>query len=1035
MKAMTSAQSRGILLVAFLAVCALTGRFPCVLRCLPEAAADSPGSAQVGKPKWIWMGQAARTAQTVHFRKEFELEAGITAAKLYATCDNEATILIDGRPVLEVNGWERVVSVDVTGSFLGRGRPKGGVGRHVLAAQGRNQEGPAGLLVSLVFELAGADKQAFSVVSDATWRASESADQGWAGLSNAAPGWQLATVVGQLGDAPWALVNEAAFAEVARQRQPSATAPETLKVAKGFRVELLYTVPKDTQGSWVNLTVDPKGRLIVSDQYGKLYRVTPPPIGSEHVEIKVEPIDVEIGEAQGLTWAFDSLYVVVNRGAKYPSGLYRVRDTDGDDRLDKVERLRLLEGGGEHGPHAVVPSPDGKSLYVVAGNATKLTELSGSLVPRIWDEDQILPYLVDGNGFMTNERAPGGAVYKVDPEGKDWVLVSTGYRNPYDMAFNRNGDLFTYDSDMEWDVNTPWYRPTRVCQADSGSDFGYRNGSGKWPAYYPDSLPPVLNIGPGSPTGVTFGYGAKFPAKYQEALYICDWSYGKLYAVHLTPDASTYKATFEEFISGRPLPLTDVVVNPQDHAMYFAVGGRKTLSGLYRVTYTGPESTARAASDPAGEDLRALRRKLEAFHGHKDPAAVELAWPYLGHPDRFIRYAARVAIEFQDATSWQERALATQDPAAALTALLALARKGDQGLQPRMLDALDRLNWDKLSLAQKLDLLRVYELTLIRMGAPDTATTARVVGRFDPLFPSKVRELNAELCKLLISLQAPGVAARSIALMGQAPTQEEQIEYASALRMLKSGWTPQLREAYFSWFLKAAQFKGGASLAGFLKAIKADAIKTLSEEEKVALKSVLEAKPDTKAAAVPVIARPFVKTWTVDELAPLVERNLNARDFDRGRSLFAATQCFACHRFANEGGTVGPDLTGVSGRFSPRDLLESIITPSKSISDQYEAANIALADGRVITGRIVNLHENVMQVNTNMLDPNGLVNVDSRQVEEIKPSSVSMMPEGLLNTLNKDEALDLMAYLLSGGDRENVVFRQGAQPGRVGDGK
>ena len=70
-----------------------------------------------------------------------------------------------------------------------------------------------------------------------------------------------------------------------------------------------------------------------------------------------------LGEAQGLLWAFDSLYVVVNRGKKYESGLYRVRDTNGDDQLDKVEQLRKIQGGGEHGPHAVVLAPDGKSLY------------------------------------------------------------------------------------------------------------------------------------------------------------------------------------------------------------------------------------------------------------------------------------------------------------------------------------------------------------------------------------------------------------------------------------------------------------------------------------------------------------------------------------------------------------------------------------------------------------------------------------------------------------------------------------------------
>ncbi len=150
---------------------------------------------------------------------------------------------------------------------------------------------------------------------------------------------------------------------------------------------------------------------------------------------------------------------------------------------------------------------------------------------------------------------------------------------------------------------------------------------------------------------MTFGYGAKFPAKYQDALYICDWSYGKLYALHLAPKGSTYAGELEEFVAGTPLALTDVVVNPKDGAMYFAVGGRNTQSGLYRVTYTGAEPTAPtgAGDRPPTVEARGLRHTLEAFHGHADSKAVEVAWPYLGHSDRFIRWAARVAIEFQDA--------------------------------------------------------------------------------------------------------------------------------------------------------------------------------------------------------------------------------------------------------------------------------------------------------------------------------------------------------------------------------------------------
>ncbi len=815
-----------------------------------------------------------------------------------------------------------------------------------------------------------------------------------------------------------------------------------IKAPNGFQVDLIYSVPQATQGSWVNMTVDPKGRLIASDQYGKLYRITLPPLGIKEGGIGVEPIDVPLGEAHGLLWAFDSLYVVVNRGRRYNSGLYRVTDTNSDDRLDKVELLRKLDGGGEHGPHAVILAPDGKSLYVVAGNATRLTEIDGSLVPRVWGEDNLLPHMVDGAGFMTNEKAPGGHICRVSPDGKHWELVAIGYRNPFDIAFNRAGELFTYDSDMEWDVNMPWYRPTRVLHVASGGDYGYRNGSGKWPPYYIDSLPPVANVGPGSPTGVTFGYNAKFPVKYQDALYLCDWSYGKLYALHLTPKGSTYTGELEEFLAGTPLALTDVVINPKDGAMYFAVGGRNTQSGLYRVTYHGSEPTVPAGLHDATAivDARGLRHTLEAFHGHQDPKAVEAAWPYLGHPDRFVRWAARVAIEFQDPSTWREKALAeVSSPEATLNALLALTRVSaqdpahrnhdtpppDAALRDQILAHLDWTNWGPLDLSTQLDLLRVYEVVLNRFGRPDDATVKRLIGRLGPYYPSPVRELNADLCQLLVYLQAPDAAAKTLALLAQAPTQEEQIHYGEALRMLKAGWTPALRQAYFTWIARSGQFKGGNSLRGFMANIRRSAIANLSDSEKAALKPILDAKPVTSAPSAPVADRPFVKEWTLDELAPALETGLKDRDYDRGRVLFAAAKCFACHRYNEEGGGLGPDLSGIAGRFSTRDLLESIVVPSKTISDQYESVTVATTDGRVITGRIVNLHGDNLMINPDMFDPNNMVNVPRSKIEEIQRSPVSMMPLGLLNTLKKDEVLDLFAYLLSRGDRQNPMFRRG----------
>ncbi|AMV17005.1 family 16 glycoside hydrolase [Planctomyces sp. SH-PL14] len=1016
-----------------------------------KGAAAKPNAANVRRlagmtqPKWIWdakrEGDNGKVTERVFFRKEFNQQGGIPSARLYVAADNKITVWIDGEKVLEHDGWTEAGSKDVTELF-NKERPGG---KHLIAIEGRNtgDDNPAGLFLSLAFESGWRD--AWNIGTDDTWQATTKETSGWEQPDFKPEGWGKAVAIADLEGGPWKLTPEKLYA-AAGLKMPTATPIDALKVAKGFQAELLYSVPKDKQGSWVNICTDPKGRLIVSDQYGGLYRVVVPPLGTTE-GLTIEKIPVDLGEAQGLLWAFDSLYVMVNKGGKYTSGFYRVRDTNGDDQLDTVEFLRELTGGGEHGPHAILLAPDGQSLYVICGNQVKFTEVVGSRVPRIWDEDQLLPRIY-GRGFMKGVAPPAGNIYKVTPDGKDWELITSGFRNQYDAAFNRAGELFTFDADMEWDMNCPWYRPTRVCHVLSGVDYGWRNGSAKWPVYYADTVPPVINIGPGSPTGVTFGYGAKFPAKYQNAFFISDWSYGKLYAVHLEPKGATYVATSEEFITGTPLPLTDVIVRPQDGAMYFAIGGRKVQSGLYRVTYTGPESTEPVTDVTPPAPEVAIRKSLEAFHGKVDPAAIDAAWKSLSHPDRVIRAAARTAIESQPVAAWQEKALAETNPQASLTALVGLVRmfprvfkpEGPEldtpppaypvenltlnPLLPKVLEALGRLDWSKLSYEQKMELCRAYTLALYRLGPVDEATRTGVTAKLDSLYPAQGRELNVMLTEMLVYLQSPTVAEKGTKLLAVAPTQEEQIDLARSLRFLTAGWTMELRKSYMEWFVKGLAYKGGANFAQFMQELKGDAVARIPEDQKKELAAIIEAVPPAQTTPISVTPRPFVKEWKMEEVAPLVEGKLTGRDFDKGRALFAAANCFGCHRFSDEGGSVGPDLTGLAGRFSRRDILESVMEPSKVISDQYAAVQIVTLDGKVVVGRIMNLAGDVLQINTNMLDPSAITPVDRKTIDEMEISKTSMMPTGLLNSCNEEELLDLMAYLLSRGDRAAPFFRK-----------
>ena len=805
----------------------------------------------------------------------------------------------------------------------------------------------------------------------------------------------------------------------------AATPVEKIKVADGFRVELLYSVPGEMQGSWVSLTKDDKGRLITCDQYGKLYRITPPPLDSTD-EIVIEPIDVELGMAQGLLYAFDSLYVNVNGRDADKQGLYRVRDTDGDDKFDSVEWLRKLNGGGEHGPHAVVLSPDGKSLYVCCGNHTNPTDFASSRVPTNYGEDQLLPRMWDAGGHAVGRMAPGGWIAKCDPDGLNWEMVACGFRNEYDIAFNEDGELFTYDADMEWDVGLPWYRPTRVNHVTSGAEFGWRSGTGKWPEYYPDSQPAVVDIGPGCPTGIVFGTGAKFPQKYQRALFISDWSYGVIYAVHLKPDGATYTGTPERFVSAAPLPATDLVV-ADDGALYFTIGGRRTQSGLYRVTYVGEQEhdVADTATD-GGQSDRKLRRTLEKLHFEGAEDAVEKAWPHLGSSDRSIRYAARLAIEHQPIQTWQRKVLeGTANTDAALQGLLALARHGDETVQGDLIRQLGKVSRN-VDERQNLEVLRILALSFIRMGEPSEQLRLPIIARLDEQFPAASKELNRELSALLVYLQADSAAEKVLDLLLNAPTQEDQVHYALVLRALKSGWTIEQRKAYFEWFVKAASHRGGHSFTGFLGNIRQEAIDTLSETEKETLKEVLAAKPETDE--IPSLEhRELVKKWTVDDLLADVEASSNGRNFAKGQLVFKEGLCFKCHRFDGQGGIVGPDLTTVGGKFNARNLLESLIEPSKVVSDQYEAMVFVMDSGKQIIGRVVNLSGDDFRVRENMLDPGKLTKVKRTKIEEMMPSPTSMMPAGLLDTFTKDEILDLVAYLRSGGNSEHPAFGEAAE--------
>ena len=262
------------------------------------------------------------------------------------------------------------------------------------------------------------------------------------------------------------------------------------------------------------------------------------------------------------------------------------------------------------------------------------------------------------------------------------------------------------------------------------------------------------------------------------------------------------------------------------------------------------------------------------------------------------------------------------------------------------------------------------------------------------------------------------------------------------LRTITSGWTPELRRQYFAWwaqkrnatqhpettlkwFTEAGRdYNDGASLTGYLAQIRRTAMSNVSQQLLAALQSVFDSwiEPTPKLTK-PKKQRAFVKNWQMSDFVADLDQAANGRNFAQGQDAVYATLCLMCHRMGDEGGSVGPDLTAVASRFSRQAILESILEPSKVISEQYANTDITLTDGTFFTGRIVSDTDATVVLRPSMLAPDTKeirkADIKSKEVSKVSP----MMP-GLLNTLTKEEILNLLAYFDAAGKPDRAPFKK-----------
>ena len=168
-----------------------------------------------------------------------------------------------------------------------------------------------------------------------------------------------------------------------------------------------------------------------------------------------------------------------------------------------------------------------------------------------------------------------------------------------------------------------------------------------------------------------------------------------------------------------------------------------------------------------------------------------------------------------------------------------------------------------------------------------------------------------------------------------------------------------------------------------------------------------------------VVGNGFVEVWgPIDELsvdkaaeftkyrALLTDQAIASSNPVQGKQVFQQT-CGACHRMYDEGGQVGPDLTG-SNRADLEYILSNMLNPSEVIQDDYLMVILTTRDGRTYLGNVI--AENDRQLTMRMVGDESLV-INKSDIQTREVSNASLMPEGLLETLTDQQVLDLVAYL------------------------
>ncbi len=166
-----------------------------------------------------------------------------------------------------------------------------------------------------------------------------------------------------------------------------------------------------------------------------------------------------------------------------------------------------------------------------------------------------------------------------------------------------------------------------------------------------------------------------------------------------------------------------------------------------------------------------------------------------------------------------------------------------------------------------------------------------------------------------------------------------------------------------------------------------------------------------------------VTEWKLGDLSPAIASEFTSgRDYESGSQMFILASCISCHKMNDKGYELGPDLTKLDPKWTVEETLNHLLEPSTKIDDKYRTQIFQLDTGNVVSGVVVFEDDRIVRLVENPLQESNPTTVDKDSIEGRRVSEISIMPKGLLDSLSKEEILDLMAYLTAQGKPDHPIY-------------